>query len=198
MTIMETGQPAPGTATLHRARGWAVLEAFGGILIGHAGNHGRPGGKPTWARQPRPPCGASPPPSGGKKGSTKARRNGGPANRPKGRCLGFAPSSRRPGAPLKTWRVSQDKQRSVTAGIPSAPATATRACLSAVSSRPAQRPAEPSMTSRIRSACPLCRAYSSTRCCHIQRTDMVFSRKVKVSSSLAASSAASTARHSAR
>ena len=40
------------------------------------------------------------------------------------------------------------------------------------------------------------RAYSSTRCCHIQRTDMVFSPKVKVSSSFAPSSAPSTARHS--
>jgi len=60
------------------------------------------------------------------------------------------------------------------------------------------RPVEPSMTSRIRSACPLCRAYSSTRCCHIQRTEMVLSPRVKVSSSFAPSSAASTARHSAR
>jgi aminoglycoside phosphotransferase (APT) family kinase protein len=40
-------QPAPDAATLRRARGWAVLEAFGRILSGHAGDHGRPGGKPT-------------------------------------------------------------------------------------------------------------------------------------------------------
>jgi hypothetical protein len=71
-------------------------------------------------------------------------------------------------------------------------------CRSPLTLGPAQRPAEPSMTSRSRSACPLCRAYSSTRCCHIQRTEMVVSRKVNVSSSLAPSSAASTARRSAR
>ena len=41
-------QPAPDAATLRRARGWAVLRALGGILIGDAGVHGRPGGKPTW------------------------------------------------------------------------------------------------------------------------------------------------------
>ena len=41
-------QPAPDAATLRRARGWAVLRALGGILIGDAGIHGRPGGKPTW------------------------------------------------------------------------------------------------------------------------------------------------------
>ena len=34
------------------------------------------------------------------------------------------------------------------------------------------------MASRRRSACPLWRAYSSTRCCHIQRTEVVFSRNV--------------------
>ena len=62
----------------------------------------------------------------------------------------------------------------------------------------AHRPAEPSMASRSRSACPLWRAYSSTRCCHIHRTEVVFSRNVNVSSSFAPSSAASTARHSAR
>lgn len=44
----EAYQPAPETATLRRARGWAVLHALGRILIGHAGDHGRPGGKPTW------------------------------------------------------------------------------------------------------------------------------------------------------
>jgi ABC-type transport system involved in cytochrome c biogenesis ATPase subunit len=63
---------------------------------------------------------------------------------------------------------------------------------------PAQRPAEPSMASRSRSACPLWRAYSSTRCCHIHRTEVSSSRNVKVSSSFAPPSAASTARHSAR
>ncbi|WP_081240895.1 aminoglycoside phosphotransferase family protein [Streptomyces viridosporus] len=41
-------QPAPDAATLRRARGWAVLRALAGILIGDAGVHGRPGGKPTW------------------------------------------------------------------------------------------------------------------------------------------------------
>jgi aminoglycoside phosphotransferase (APT) family kinase protein len=41
-------QPTPDPATLRRARGWAVLQALSGILIGEAGIHGRPGGKPTW------------------------------------------------------------------------------------------------------------------------------------------------------
>ncbi len=41
-------QPTPDGATLRRARGWAVLRALACILIGHAGVHGRPGGKPTW------------------------------------------------------------------------------------------------------------------------------------------------------
>ncbi|NEB02549.1 aminoglycoside phosphotransferase family protein [Streptomyces sp. SID13726] len=41
-------RPAPDPATLRRARGWAVLRAFGGLLIGEAGRKGRPGGKPTW------------------------------------------------------------------------------------------------------------------------------------------------------
>ncbi|MFF3655916.1 phosphotransferase [Streptomyces olivochromogenes] len=41
-------RPAPDAATLRRARGWAVLQALGGILIGEAGHHSRPGGKPTW------------------------------------------------------------------------------------------------------------------------------------------------------
>lgn len=43
-----TYQPTPDPATLRRARGWAVLRALSGVLIGHAGVHGRPGGKPTW------------------------------------------------------------------------------------------------------------------------------------------------------
>ena len=41
-------QPVVDVATLHRARGWAVLTALSGILIGEAGLHGRPGGKATW------------------------------------------------------------------------------------------------------------------------------------------------------
>jgi aminoglycoside phosphotransferase (APT) family kinase protein len=41
-------QPTPDTATMRRARGWAMARALGGILIGDAGVHGEPGGKPTW------------------------------------------------------------------------------------------------------------------------------------------------------
>ncbi|GAA4227516.1 hypothetical protein GCM10022254_15400 [Actinomadura meridiana] len=41
-------QPTPDAATLRRARGWAVARALVGILIGDAGLHGRPGGKPSW------------------------------------------------------------------------------------------------------------------------------------------------------
>ncbi|MFI1651472.1 phosphotransferase [Streptomyces avidinii] len=41
-------RPAADAATLRRARGWAVLRALGGILVGEAGVHGRPGGKATW------------------------------------------------------------------------------------------------------------------------------------------------------
>ncbi|MFI6026585.1 aminoglycoside phosphotransferase family protein [Amycolatopsis magusensis] len=41
-------QPTPDTATLRRARGWAMARALGGILIGDAGVHGHPGGKSTW------------------------------------------------------------------------------------------------------------------------------------------------------
>ena len=41
------GRPADD-ATRRRARGWAVATALGGLLIGHAGDEGRPGGKPTW------------------------------------------------------------------------------------------------------------------------------------------------------
>lgn len=41
-------QPTPDAATLRRARGWAVLQALAGMLIGEAGVRGRPGGKPTW------------------------------------------------------------------------------------------------------------------------------------------------------
>ncbi|MEU7868785.1 aminoglycoside phosphotransferase family protein [Dactylosporangium sp. NPDC049140] len=35
-------------ATMRRARGCAMGRALAGILIGDAGDHGRPGGKPTW------------------------------------------------------------------------------------------------------------------------------------------------------
>lgn len=41
-------RPTPDAATLRRARGWALARALGGILVGDAGDHGRPGGKPTW------------------------------------------------------------------------------------------------------------------------------------------------------
>ncbi|MFD7639347.1 aminoglycoside phosphotransferase family protein [Kitasatospora sp. NPDC059795] len=41
-------RPAADPATRRRARGWAVLRAFGGLLIGEAGRAGRPGGKPSW------------------------------------------------------------------------------------------------------------------------------------------------------
>ncbi|TXS22226.1 aminoglycoside phosphotransferase family protein [Streptomyces sp. ms191] len=44
----EAYRPAADTATLRRARGWAVMRALGGILIGEAGLRGRPGGKATW------------------------------------------------------------------------------------------------------------------------------------------------------
>lgn len=48
-------RPAPDAATLRRARGWAVLRAFACLHIGHAGDHGLPGGKPSWG----PPAHAS-------------------------------------------------------------------------------------------------------------------------------------------
>lgn len=48
-------RPAADAATLRRARGCAVLRALGGLHIGHAGDHGRPGGKSTWG----PPARAS-------------------------------------------------------------------------------------------------------------------------------------------
>ncbi|MET8154903.1 aminoglycoside phosphotransferase family protein [Sphaerisporangium sp. NPDC005289] len=41
-------RPAPDAATVRRARGWAVGRAVACVLIGDAGVHGRPGGKPTW------------------------------------------------------------------------------------------------------------------------------------------------------
>ncbi|GAA1385881.1 hypothetical protein GCM10009639_08900 [Kitasatospora putterlickiae] len=41
-------RPAADAATRRRARGWAVLKCLSCLLIGEAGVHGRPGGKPTW------------------------------------------------------------------------------------------------------------------------------------------------------
>ncbi|MFI6012065.1 aminoglycoside phosphotransferase family protein [Streptomyces sp. NPDC051243] len=41
-------RPAPDAATLRRARGWALIRALGGLLVGEAGVRGRPGGKPSW------------------------------------------------------------------------------------------------------------------------------------------------------
>ncbi|MET9762584.1 aminoglycoside phosphotransferase family protein [Streptomyces sp. NPDC006372] len=41
-------RPAADPATVRRARGWAVGRALACLLIGDAGTHGRPGGKPTW------------------------------------------------------------------------------------------------------------------------------------------------------
>ena len=40
-------QPTPDAATTRRARGWAMARAPGGVLIGDAGVHGRPG-EPAW------------------------------------------------------------------------------------------------------------------------------------------------------
>ena len=47
--------PGADVATWRRARGWAVVKALACLLIGDAGDHGRPGGKPTWG----PPAHAS-------------------------------------------------------------------------------------------------------------------------------------------
>ncbi|MBO1416592.1 aminoglycoside phosphotransferase family protein [Streptomyces sp. FH025] len=44
----EAYQPTADAATVRRARGWAVLRALVCVLVGDAGVHGRPGGKPTW------------------------------------------------------------------------------------------------------------------------------------------------------
>ncbi|GAA0973351.1 hypothetical protein GCM10009551_003370 [Nocardiopsis tropica] len=41
-------RPGADAATLRRARGCAVLRALVGILVGDAGEHGRPGGKAAW------------------------------------------------------------------------------------------------------------------------------------------------------
>jgi hypothetical protein len=48
-------RPTPDTATMRRARGWALGRALACLLIGDDGVHGRPGGKPTWG----PPAHAS-------------------------------------------------------------------------------------------------------------------------------------------
>ena len=40
--------PGADAATRRRARGWAAIKALACMLIGDAGDHGRPGGKPTW------------------------------------------------------------------------------------------------------------------------------------------------------
>ncbi|SHK58967.1 aminoglycoside phosphotransferase family protein [Actinacidiphila paucisporea] len=47
--------PGADPATLRRARGWAVVKALAGLVIGDAGVHGRPGGKASWG----PPARAS-------------------------------------------------------------------------------------------------------------------------------------------
>ncbi|MFC9680859.1 aminoglycoside phosphotransferase family protein [Streptomyces sp. NPDC056948] len=44
----ELYRPAADPATRRRARGWAVARALVCMIIGDAGDHGRPGGKPTW------------------------------------------------------------------------------------------------------------------------------------------------------
>ncbi|MEW1853540.1 aminoglycoside phosphotransferase family protein [Streptomyces albidoflavus] len=41
-------RPTPDEALLRRARGWAVLRSLACLHIGHAGVHGRPGGKASW------------------------------------------------------------------------------------------------------------------------------------------------------
>lgn len=48
-------EPAVDDATLRRARGWAVAKSLVGLLIGEAGEQGRPGGKKSWG----PPARAS-------------------------------------------------------------------------------------------------------------------------------------------
>jgi hypothetical protein len=47
--------PVADTATMRRARGWALSKALACLLIGDAGVHGRPGGKATWG----PPAAAA-------------------------------------------------------------------------------------------------------------------------------------------
>ncbi len=46
--FFELYRPAADPATRRRARGWAVARALVCMIIGDAGVHGRPGGKPTW------------------------------------------------------------------------------------------------------------------------------------------------------
>lgn len=46
--FIDNYRPSCSADTFHRTRGYAVLRALAGILIGDAGVHGRPGGKPTW------------------------------------------------------------------------------------------------------------------------------------------------------
>ncbi|MFF8769426.1 aminoglycoside phosphotransferase family protein [Kitasatospora sp. NPDC015120] len=46
--LLDAYRPAADPATRRRARGWAVLKALACALIGEAGVHGRPGGKPSW------------------------------------------------------------------------------------------------------------------------------------------------------
>jgi aminoglycoside phosphotransferase (APT) family kinase protein len=41
-------RPGADGATRRRARGWAAGSAIGGLLVGDAGDHGRPGGKSSW------------------------------------------------------------------------------------------------------------------------------------------------------
>lgn len=50
-------RPALDAATRRRARGWAVMRALVGILVGEAGVHGRTGGKPNWGPPLRSRCG---------------------------------------------------------------------------------------------------------------------------------------------
>jgi len=49
------GANGADAATRRRARGWAAAKALACLLIADAGDHGRPGGKPSWG----PPAGAS-------------------------------------------------------------------------------------------------------------------------------------------
>lgn len=46
--FLQAYRPAADAATLRRARGCAVMRAIVCLLIGHAGDRGRPGGKSTW------------------------------------------------------------------------------------------------------------------------------------------------------
>jgi Phosphotransferase enzyme family len=46
--VNASGPGGADAATRRRARGPAVARALVGILIGDAGDNGRPGGKPTW------------------------------------------------------------------------------------------------------------------------------------------------------